>query len=132
MNLREQIRASGPRQWPGKDLLLDINAKYIIILCTVVVAIFSVLIIIFAHKNYTFWKITRVIAINSFYILFGSLCAILELVLSYYRLIKPVEVCRKCWTVWLILELSDSIDDNQRHDDELQDSHSVLRWIQTL
>ena len=79
-------------QWPEVDLILTYEPKYVIYIVAVVVAIMAVLITIVNSKTAICVKISRVIPSNIFYILFGSLCALIEFNLSSHQVINPAEV----------------------------------------
>ena len=80
------------KQWPGLDLIHLYEPKYVIYLVATVVAIVAVLITVVSNKAMVCVKITKVIPNNMFYILFGSLCALIEFYLSEYQVINPAEV----------------------------------------
>ena len=80
------------RQWPGVDLLLLYDPKYVIYLVASVVAIVAVLITIVTNKAVVCVKIGKVIPNNMFYIMFGSLCALIEFYVTSNQLINPAEV----------------------------------------
>ena len=92
MNQSAKSNDTSGKQWPGVDLLLLYEPKYVIYLMAVVAAIVAVLITIVTNKVPACVKISKVIPNNIFYILFGSLCALIEYYLSSNQVINPAEV----------------------------------------
>ena len=80
------------KQWPEVDLIFTYEPKYVIYIVAVVVAIMAVLITIVNSKAAICAKISQVIPSNIFYVLFGSLCALIEFNLSSQKVINPAEV----------------------------------------
>ena len=118
---KSQNKVEARREWPGLELLLTFDRRFAGILGGVTVAIFCVLIPILITSNPWCKWINKYVSSNMFYILFGSLCGVVEYSLSSYGVINSVEVSRHLQLERSDLEISlVPGDDHQHHDDELQ------------
>ena len=79
------------KAWPGPDLLITFDSRYSFILGGVTVAISCVLITILITQNKTCKLINKYISSDIFYIMFGSLCGLVEYSLAHYRVFNPVD-----------------------------------------
>ena len=80
------------KHWPGTDLILHFKPHFFIYLVAAVVAITAVLITILINKTSICKTVGKVIPGQIWYILFGSLCALVEFYLISNLLINPAEV----------------------------------------